>query len=218
MCNIKSLCLTNTLPERWSKPPSEGWSSLGMSRGIPGYLVMESSTMFRPDDNKWQDEWAGLKCEQSSCFAKVQVGVKPSVLLATAAVVESDVKTHTQRESLARTFDHGARLKSLSGGKKRIQTKAKPLRRSKIVPKHFFPSHTNSIINPISSLPMPNVMLRLSYSWLRAESVGFGRKNVNRGMLGYGWPSCVSASRLIKRLCTPYMWPKARSSRVETVQ
>lgn len=64
---------------------------------------------------------------------------------------------------------------------------------------------------------MPNVMLRLSYSWLRAESVGFGRKNVNRGMLGYGWPSCVSASRLIKRLCTPYMWPKARSSRVETI-
>lgn len=64
---------------------------------------------------------------------------------------------------------------------------------------------------------MPNVTLCLSYSWLRAESVGFGQKNVNWSMLGYGWPSCVSASRLIKRLSTPYIWPKTRSSRADTV-
>ena len=69
----------------------------------------------------------------------------------------------------------------------------------------FFPSppHTNSIINPISFLPMPNVKLCLSYSWLRAESVGFGQKNVNWGMLGYGWPSCVSACRFIKEISHP---------------
>lgn len=81
----------------------------------------------------------------------------------------------------------------------------------------FFSPHTNSIINPISFLPMPNVTLCLSYSWLRAESVGFGQKNVNRSTLGYGWPSCVSASRLIKKLSTPYIWPKTRSSRADTV-
>lgn len=81
----------------------------------------------------------------------------------------------------------------------------------------FFSPHTNSIINPISFLPMPNVTLCLSYSWLRAESVGFGQKNVNWSTLGYGWPSCVSASRLIKRLSTPYIWPKTRSSRADTV-
>lgn len=56
----------------------------------------------------------------------------------------------------------------------------KSLCSSKIVPYNFFScsAHTNSIINPISSLPMPNVKLCLSYSWLRAESVGFGQKNV----------------------------------------
>lgn len=88
---------------------------------------------------------------------------------------------------------------------------------SKIVPWNLFCPHTNSIINPISFLPKPNVKLCLSYSWLRAESVGFGQQDVNWGMLGYDWPSCVSAWRLIKRLATPYVWPKTRSCRAETV-
>lgn len=83
--------------------------------------------------------------------------------------------------------------------------------------KLFFSALTNSIINPISFLPMPNVKLCLSYSWLRAESVGFGQKDVNWGMLGYGWPSCVPACSLIKRLSTPCVWPKTRSSRAGSV-
>ena len=85
------------------------------------------------------------------------------------------------------------------------------------VPKHFFCPQTNSIMNPISLLPMPNVTLCLSYSWLCAESVGFGQKNGNWSMLGYGRPRCDSAGRLIKRLATSCIWPETRSFRPNTI-
>lgn len=90
----------------------------------------------------------------------------------------------------------------------------KPFLFSKRVPRNVF-FVTNSIINPISPLHMQNVKLCLSYSWLRAESVGFGQK-----MWTEVWWIKVDPAVLlrapIKRLAEWYVWPETSASEADS--